>query len=368
MTKILHIAPFNTAGVPFAFVKAERELGYDSRLVTLGKNPFGYEEDICLNLPFLQTPGINLLRRVVSGPSRSLVDNIHRIPNEIPRQWQPAGFIEAALIQIREKLWARKIGMFLSETGIINFDVIQLDGGLEFYRDGRTIKQLHNLEKKIICCYTGSDLRVRGVIPEIDRLAHLNVTVEFDHTFFHPNIHHVFFPFDVAPFEVRPHTTQSPVRIGHAPTSRKAKGSDQIIQELKQLQKSHNIEITLIENLPYKEALNLKATCDIFVDQVGDLGYGINSLEALAMGIPVATSLVKGFSAACPRHPFIEVNGAPLVDKLQPLLNNPGLREKEGLRGRAWVKEYHDPLKVVRSIHELAGVSLPELQKPSVGA
>ena len=48
--RILHIAPFNTAGVPMAFVRAERKMGHDSRLITLGPSRQERNEDICLRL------------------------------------------------------------------------------------------------------------------------------------------------------------------------------------------------------------------------------------------------------------------------------------------------------------------------------
>ncbi len=357
MSRILHIAPFNTANVPYMFVQAERKLGYDSRLITLAKNPFGLPEDICLNLPLLKTPGLKRVKGFVSSSERLHVDNIHRIPNVIPKKWRPNGWLEKRLIQMREKLWRPAIRKLLLEIDIGNVDVIQLDGGLEFYRDGRVVKGLKEAGKKIICCYTGSDLRVRGVIPEIDEISNLNVTVEFDHLLFHPNITHIFFPFDISSVKKLKKNNDGKLRIGHAPTNRLAKGSDRIIAELKRLQSYHAIEIVLIENLPYADAVKLKATCDIFVDQIGDLGYGINSLEAFAMEIPVASSLARDFSLHYPDHPFIEVSAQTLASQLKPLLGNPVLREKLGEKGRRWVKKYHDPVKVVKKIHQLAGIS-----------
>ena len=357
MRRILHIAPFNTANVPYTFVQAERKLGFDSRLITLGKNPYGLPEDICLNLPFLGSAGVRRVKRAVTPEQRLRVDNVHRIPERIPPVWRPGNALERALIRLREWLWRPKIRRAMLEVDIAGVDIIQLDGGLEFYRDGRIVRKLKEMGKKIICCYTGSDLRVRGVIPEIDEIADLNVTVEFDHLFFHPDIHHVFFPFDVSRFHVREVESRGVLRIGHAPTNRAAKGSDRILAELKRLQQYHAVEIVLIENLPYEEALALKATCDIFVDQIGDLGYGINALEALAMGIPVATSLVRGFAEHYPDHPFIEVTAQTLAAQLQPLLSDPKLRRRIGLRGRKWVARYHNPVKVVRRIHKLAGIS-----------
>ena len=362
MKRILHIAPFNTANVPYTLMQAERELGYDSRLITLGENPYGLPEDICLRLPFLRSRAVLGVKRAVTPADRLHVDNVHRIPPQIPRVWQPGNWLERKLIQLREALWRPKIRKALVEVDIGSVDVVELDGGLEFYRDGRLVRRLKEMGKKIICCYTGSDLRVRGVIPEIDRIADVNVTVEFDHIYFHPNIHHVFFPFDVERFSVVNREPRGALRIGHAPTNRAAKGSDRILAELKRLQQYHAIEIVLIENLPYQEALKLKATCDIFVDQIGDLGYGINSLEALAMGIPVATSLVRGFSEHYPDHPFIEVTAQTLAAKLQPLLGDPELRRSIGLKGREWVAKYHDPVKVVKRIHALAGITPEEPQ------
>ena len=106
--KILHIAPFNVAGVPFTFVKAERQLGFDSRLITLAKNPRGYEEDICLDLPFLDFKGFVKFKRLIGGSSRTEINN--RVPHysEIPLKWIP-NKLEKLLILFREHFWKSKI-------------------------------------------------------------------------------------------------------------------------------------------------------------------------------------------------------------------------------------------------------------------
>ncbi|OQX58944.1 hypothetical protein DRQ00_07290 [candidate division KSB1 bacterium] len=354
--KILHIAPFNTAGVPLTFVQAERSLGYYSRLVTLARHPYNFPEDICLKLPLLNFYGTNLIKKVVSPKQRLQVGHLHRIPEQIPIQWHPKGAAERLLIRLREKIWQPRIRQFMTQSNFWQFDVYQLDGGLEFYRDGRTVKKLKDLGKKIICCYTGSDLRVRGVIPEIDAAADLNVTVEFDHIYFHPRIHHVFFPFDLEHFVYSKQSHSGKLRIGHAPTQRQAKGSDVIIAVLKKIQQKYPIEIILIEKLSYHQALQLKSTCDIFIDQIGDLGYGINSLEALAMGIPTCSSLVRGFADKYPDHPFVEINADNLESQIIYLIENENYRRRMGEIGREWLRKYHDAVKVVQHIHRLARI------------
>ncbi len=352
--KILHIAPFNTSGVPITFVKAERKLGYHSRLVTLGKDKRNYPEDICLNLPFLNSGGVRFAKKAFSHPSKLDINNQTKKLENTPLYWRPNGRPEKTLIGFRECLWQKKINWLFSEIDFWNFDLYQLDGGLEFFRDGRTTRQLKSLGKKVICCYTGSDLRTRGAIPQIDSLSDLNVTLEFDHLKLHPNIYHVFFPFDVNQYQVRPEPESKILKIGHAPTNRQAKGSDQIIAAIKEIQSEHPVEFVLIENLSHEESLNRKSGCHIFVDQIGDLGYGLNSLEALAMGIPTSSCLAPGFSEKYPQHPFVVIDEYNIKDQLLALISDGKLRRDLSKKGRIWVQKYHDAENVVKEIHKLA--------------
>ena len=350
--KILHIAPFNVANVPMTFVLAERQLGYEGRLLTFARNPQGFPEDICLNLPFVNSRGLTYFKRLINGKSRTEVTNIKPELTSLPPTWQP-NQLEKLFVKFRENFWQPIIKKAYQQYQLDQFDVIQLDGGIGFFRDGSDIIRLKQLGKKIICCYTGSDLRIRGVIPQIDSISDLNVTVEFDHLKLHPNIHHIFFPFNVEKFKPLPYRDEKMLRIGHAPTNRAAKGSDVIIPIVKKLEQNYPIKLILIENLPYQQALKRKAECQIFIDQIGDLGYGINSLESLAMGIPTCSCLAPGFEEQYPDHPFVVIDKQNLKSRLISLIKDKELRIKKGREGREWVKKYHDPIKVVQKIHEL---------------
>ncbi len=357
--RILHIAPFNTSGVPIAFVRAERKLGHLSRLVTLARDRRGYEEDISLDLPFLDFIGTRMIKRLISNPDKLEISNRARVGTAIPITWEPHGPAERTLVQVRERIWRSKISALFETIDFWNFDVYQLDGGLEFYRSGATVKELKARGKTVICCYTGSDLRTRGVIPAIDSRADVNVTVEYDHLKLHPDIHHVPFPFEVEAYPYRPGNAgnENVVRIGHAPTNRAAKGSDQIIAAVQKLKQSLPVELVLIENVSFERSMELKSQCHIFVDQIGDLGYGLNSLEALAIGIPACSCLAPGFASDYPDHPFVVIDSDNIVAKLSELVTNPDLRRKIGRNGRQWLKKHHDSVNVVRRIHQLAGVA-----------
>lgn len=352
--KILHIAPMNVSGVPGQFVRAERRLGFESRLVTLYRDTRGYPEDICLDLPHITSGLAGGLKKRVSDPAKLHVSNRRAAPGSIPIRWAPYSPAERLLVLLRDLAWIPRIERSIRRYGLDEFQVYQLDGGLGLYRHVWFLSRLRNVQ--VICCYMGSDLRTRGVLQKIDNLSRLNVTVEWDHRQLHPNIHHVFFPFDAATLVPRPLRGDHPLRIGHAPTSREAKGSDIILAGLQEIAEHWPIEIELIENLPWERAMERKRECDIFVDQIGDLGYGINALEALALGIPTCSCLAPGFADAHPDHPFVDVDAGNLKSKIIGLIENPRLRQELGERGRAWVLKMHDPISSVRRIHRLAGV------------
>jgi glycosyltransferase involved in cell wall biosynthesis len=351
--RILHLAPFNTSGVPITFVRAERELGFESRLITLGRDPRGYEEDICLDLPFLDFAGTRRAKKMFSHPSRTQVSNLRRKPVQIPPTWTPHSLPEKWLVGFRELIWQKKIAHTMEEVDFWNFDLYQLDGGLEFFRDGRSVRELKKRGKKIICLYTGSDLRIRGVIPPIDRAADLHLTLEFDHLDLHPRVQHIFFPFDVRRFERAQKRGDGRIVVGHAPTNRAVKGSDTIIAIVRSLMSEFPIDPELIESLPYSEALRRKARCDIFIDNIGELGYGVNAIEALAMGICTCTALMPGFNDKYPDHPFVEIDAKNLRERLARLCRHPEERQSYRQRGREWVEKVHDARQVVRQIHQL---------------
>ncbi|KAA3619264.1 MAG: glycosyltransferase family 1 protein [Calditrichaeota bacterium] len=356
--KILHIAPQNIANVPMTLVKAERRLGHYSRLVTFFADPRGYEEDVVLNLPFANNKWVVHFKPIFSHSSRQSVKNIIPQNPEKPPLWKSGGIIEKILISGREKLWQSRVKKLMQKIDFFSFDLYCFETGMDFFSDARTIIELKKRGKKIAVLYTGSDLRTRGIYPQVENAANFRGTFELDHLMLHPQLVHLPLPFDTGKFDFRVPLAGDKTRIGHAPTNREAKGSEQILAILDQLQKEKNITIVLIENMSHFDALAQKQSCDIFIDQIGDLGYGINSLEALAFGIPTCTCLAPGFHSHFPEHPFIEINAANLKEKLVQLIDNPNRRNQISEAGRKWVEKYHDSLVVVQKIHQLSGVAV----------
>ena len=216
--------------------------------------------------------------------------------------------------------------------------------GLEFYRDCNFVKRLVDLNKAITCTYHGQDLRTRGVLPVIDKVSKLNITSEVDLLDKHPNMKYMFLPFDTNQF--LPNVTlNDPIRVCHCPTNRHYKGSDTIIPICEQLAKEQKIEFILLENKPFDEVQSIKQTCDILIDQVhnrGGWGYGMNSVEALAMGLCCVTELVPEYVEFIPDHPFINVTGDTLYETLVDLISNNEKIIEYQRKGRSWVQKHHD--------------------------
>jgi len=355
--RILHIAPYNTAGVPITFVKAERELGHHSRLLTLHHDGRGYQEDICLKLPLWQPEIVAKLKKICYPKSRLLQDTGLAQPRQIPPVWKPANQLAGLLLNIRDRMTRPVIEGYIKKYQLDSFDVYQLDGGHGFLKNDGFIHRWHQAGKKVICCYLGSDLRRRGVMPGIDKISDLNLTLEWDHLKLHPNIRHVYFPFDFSGFSIVEPVRREKIRIGHSPTNRAAKGSERIIDAVNKLSQRYPVELALIENLPYPRALELKATCDIGIDQLGKLGYGISTLEWLAMGIPAASSIASEMESDGISHPIVPVNEQNIEERLEPLINSRELRIKLGREGRQWLEQNHDAQKIVKQIHQSAGLN-----------
>jgi hypothetical protein len=348
--KVLHFAAENFARVPANLVAAERSLGHESLLATLIPSAQGFrDEDVCLNAPFVRFPAAGFLKRRMSQaetrPARGRRDAAAG-----PVRWAPSGPAAEVLFRLRDRIWMPAVRRFFRSVRPETFDGLVLDGGLGFLRTDPFVPALKAAGLRIAAGYYGSDFRTRGVIPAIDRLADYRFTFEFDHTLLDPTLDFLPYPFRLPEFERRPGPEGDRVRIGHSPTNRAIKGTDDILRQLGLLAETHPVDVVLIQGLPHSEALAVKSTCDIFVDTLGELGYGVSGLEAMAMGIPTAAEILPDFESRLGGHPFIPVTAVTLARTLAPYVESEALRRKRGEESRVWVESFHNPLRVASHI------------------
>lgn len=148
-----------------------------------------------------------------------------------------------------------------------------------------------------------------------------------------------------------------PLRIGHAPSNRAAKGTNLIIDALNSLEKKgYSFEFVLIEGLSNSEARKKYETVDLLVDQLFAGWYGGLAVEAMALGKPVLVYLREKDFKFIPKQmvkefPFIQVCPETIQDGLEKVLN---MTRDElinlGKLSRTYVENWHDPLYIVSNI------------------
>jgi glycosyltransferase involved in cell wall biosynthesis len=351
MLKILHLAPQNYAGVPYSFYDMHNACGDYSRLVTFHKNQRNFPEDICLELPLPDFHLANKWRKKKVAVREE--QNITSAP-----VFEPKNFIEKIYFNINDFSKKNKINEAIQKYKLDDFDIIHYDAGLDFFRNSLVAKKWKKEGKKIVCCYYGSDLRIRGVIKELDAISDLNITSEFDHLALKKDLYYLFYPYDPSELPVRSDVENEYVKIIHSPTNRKYKGTDLIISVIERIKKEKKINFILMENTNRNELLKIKSQCDISIDQVGGnmggTGYGKAGLETLSIGIPTITNMTKEYEEWLPENPFVVANNAEqLYTMLNELIDSKELRKETGQKGTEWVKKYHGYEQVNNKLKEL---------------
>jgi len=342
--KILYISPENTVGTLSLWKKAHENRGNQCDFVTLYQTRHDYDPGHCLDLPLISTSTNYLKYRHKYYQLQHGDIGGHKEKEGYPPVWKPNSKFEGRYFQFRDWLWHFKIEKAIKDLDIFNYDIYHFDWGHGLYRDGRFVQELAKCGKPIVCGYHGQDMRNRGVIEAVDSVSNLNVTSELDLLEKHPNIKYLFLPFDTSQYKPKLEVNE-PIKICHSPTNRYFKGSEVIIPICEQIAEEGNVEFDLIENVPISDAIQRKQQSDILIDQIGNRGgwgYGMNSVEALSMGLVCVTELIPQYVDFIPDHPFVNVNADTLYLTLKKLVKDKQLIKKTKQKSRDWVVKYHD--------------------------
>lgn len=351
MLKILHMAPQNYAGVPYDFFRMHLDSGDQSHLITYHKNQLSFPEDICLDFPLPKN-------RMAAFWRKKKMQERESAAAATFHYFKPKNFIEKIYFSLSNLSRKNKVDQLIEKYDLDDYDIIHYDAGLDVFRNSSLALRWKNQGKKIICCYFGSDLRIRGIIKELDDISDLNLTTEYDHLSLKRDLQYIFYPYDPSELPVRKKNDSAKIRIVHSPTNRKYKGTELIISVIGKIKEKHDIEFFLLENLSRDKVLEIKSSCDISIDQVGGsmggTGYGKAGIETLAMGIPTITNMTTDYSSWLSENPFITANTSEeLFDVLINLINSAEMREEFGLKGKLWVEKYHGYKNVNNRLMEL---------------
>ena len=145
--------------------------------------------------------------------------------------------------------------------------------------------------------------------------------------------------------------------VGHAPTHRIVKGTNEIIRVIENLRsKGFKVRLELIEGLSREDAQKKYQEIDLFIDQLVIGWYGVVSLEVMALGKPVLCFIKgRGLHFVPPKMladlPIINVDESSLEEKLVGVMQM-SIEQRQSLaeRGLAYLTEWHDPTKIAQRV------------------
>jgi glycosyltransferase involved in cell wall biosynthesis len=148
------------------------------------------------------------------------------------------------------------------------------------------------------------------------------------------------------------------LRIVHAPTNRRFKGTDRILEALEQVKE--DFELVLVEGKTPEEALKIYRTADIVIDQISGGSYGVFSIEAMALGKPVIAYISEQTRRRHPLLPVVSADFDSLAEVVSSLISDKQRRLSLGKSGRAYVERYHDHVRVTSILPALYAGKLKE--------
>ncbi|SDA78191.1 Glycosyltransferase involved in cell wall bisynthesis [Algoriphagus alkaliphilus] len=366
--KVLHL-PTTVGGNPQGISKHLRILGVDSQTWALRQNYLGYPVDKVIwkdSDNFFQREwkrlkalayvfqdwdaihfnfGTTLFIQEPYIPTSSLARNLFRKFY--------AGYLDLMQgIELRVLKW-RKIPLFVQYQGddarqgdfcLRNFKITAATQvGSEYYNERTDSQKRIQIERMARFCF-----KVYGLNPDL--LYVLPLGAEF-------------LPYSHISFEEwKPHYTQlqnRPLRIGHAPSNRKGKGTDFVIAALEELKsEGYQFEFVLIEGVSNAEAKLIYQDIDVLVDQLFFGWYGGLAVEAMALGKPVLVYLREEDLYYIPNKmkeelPFINVHSESIKAGLKSVLELPRQDLFElAKKSRDFVLKWHDPIAIANRLVE----------------
>ena len=136
------------------------------------------------------------------------------------------------------------------------------------------------------------------------------------------------------------------------------KGNDYFEQALEIIEKKYptKVNITIVENIPYTEYIQLYNKAHIVLDQLFGHDQGSNGLETMAKGKIAFTNASAVFEKQYNLTEKVAINALPdvnyLVEQLSYLIENSEEIIAIGKRARTFIKEVHDAEKIARKFIE----------------
>ncbi len=341
--KILHL-PTSVGGNSWGLAQGEKALGLDSKVLIDSNNWVNYKSDICLGLEN-KSRIYSLFRRIETFLKYRKKFDIYHFN------------FGSSLIDYQN------YGLHYLDLPFYNGKKIMTYNGCDARQKYPTINRVDFSACHSKKCYEGlcnsgkldqmRQIRINKVSKEVDHIFSLNP----DLMYFLPSDKTTFLPYSVAGWEdikTFKYSIDKKIKIIHAPTNREAKGSDFILSALNKLQNRYkNLEVIVIEKLPYEKALKIYQEADIIIDQVLIGWYGGFGVEVMKMGKPLCVFIREEDLKFIPKEmaddlkdSVININPYNIETELSKYIENIGLLYKKSQASLDYVNKWHNPLYV----------------------
>lgn len=106
------------------------------------------------------------------------------------------------------------------------------------------------------------------------------------------------------------------------------------------------IELVEIRNLPYREALAIYKSADVFVGKLRMGYYNNANIETMMLGVPNMSHIRDEYRSLVPDSPIIPTTPDQVYDRLSYYIDRPEELRAIGARGPAFVRAHHDPDRI----------------------
>ena len=341
--KVLHL-PTSVGGNAWGLAQGEKHLGLDSKVLNTHENWLKYDADFKLGLEEK-----NFYNQV-----KTLISTYKSIKNTYEVFHFNYG---------RSLLDFPKLGLSLLELPYYPQEAKKI---VSF--NGSDIRQVHPLEYwPELGRYEPSAYEKLAMYIKKQRLKKIEKNV--DHIFsVNPDLLNFlpktasFLPYSISNWDILENIPMKnkKLKIEHSPTNRIFKGSDFIIDALKNLQLRYDIDMEIVENIPHKQALEIYQSADIIIDQVLIGWYGAFAVEAMKMGKAVAVYIREEDLKYIPPQmkddldeAIVKITPLNIEEELATLIENKGLLQNKISAGLDYVNKWHRPSYVASITKEV---------------
>jgi hypothetical protein len=332
--RILHL-PVNTASLPSISARAQRKLGHESRVLLLEESRYhDNDPSICVIIP-----RIRLRSKVVT-----LVNLVIR--TAVLLRWllwaDVVHWYSTPCSLLPNKLDFRLI-KFLRKNKVIEFlgsevrdpkiesarnpfyrSVYESGDGYEYPYESAELSERNQILARRYGFKT--IIASEGLVAYLREPAFAKATRGID----------------VDRFATHYPSVNGKTLVSHSPSAPVCKGTVFVKRAVDALRgQGFNVELTMALGTDKKNASDIVAGCDIFVDQLilGDLG--MSTLEAMAMGKVVVCYILDEVRESLPEGlPVVNANPDTIQEVLESLIRDKGSLERIGRDSRRYVESY----------------------------